>query len=166
MKTSIKDFHQPQMQNGEFVTFHTDSLAQMEQYKIQGKFLPQIEQYRTRLDELTRTYAVYAASELTSESDKLDQARDKAYSAFKSWVKVCLNEEDQEVVSAAERVMFVVDETEIDAGHPLRLSTNKETASINSLISNLTPLHADIEQIGAKARLTKLADANQAFADL
>lgn len=166
MKTSIKNFYQTEMQNGEFVTFHTDSLAQMEQHGIKNKFLPQIELYRTRIDELRRTYAVYAASELTTESEKQDQARDRAYSAFKSFVKVCLNEDDQGVVDAAERVMFVIRKTEIDTGNPLRLPSNKETASINSLIANLALLNADIELMGAKTRFARLADVNQAYADL
>ncbi len=163
MKTSIEKFYQSSMQHGEFVSFHGDSLVQMEESEVKTKFIPQLEQYRKAVERLRKVYAVYAASELTAESDRRDALRDKAYSGFKSYVKICTSEDEEDVAAAAGRILFVIEKNEIDSGNPLRIGATKETAALDNLEANLAPLAADIEKIGAKNRFTKLTEANHAY---
>ncbi len=167
MAEFINDFYQPQMQNGEFVTFHNDSLEEMEQADLGRWFTPELDIYRDCVKGMNRTFAVFSASSLSPEITRLDQVRDKCYSALKAFVKVHMNDdEDVEKSAAAERIMFIIRKTAVDAGNPLLLGLTKETAAINNLLTNLEPAANDIELIGATRKLEKLADANRAFARL
>jgi hypothetical protein len=167
MTEFIHDFYQSQMQNGEFIAFHNDTLEEMERANIGRWFTLESDAYRDRVTETGRTFAVFSASSLSPEITRLDQVRGQRYSALKAFVKVQANDdEDAEKAAAAERILFIIRKTAIDAGNPLRLGLVKETAAINTLLANLEPVTGDIEQIGATRQLEKLADANRAFAGL
>jgi hypothetical protein len=163
----INDFYQPQMQNGEFVAFHNETLEETERAGLGQRFTPEMDAYRDRIKGMNRTYAVFSASSLSPEITRLDQVRDKRYSALKAFVKVQVNDdEDTEKAAAAERVLFIIRKTDIDTGRPLLLGMAKATAAINTLLANLEPVAADIERIGATRNLEKLAEVNRTFAGL
>jgi hypothetical protein len=164
---NIGTFYLPQLHNGEHVAFHSESLEQLNHTgpAVLG-VSKQVETYTDTLNEQKQTIDVFVASELSAESDKLDRRRDKAYSAFKAFLKVYANDEDGALSEAAERILFVVRESAIDVGDPLRLGMAKETTAVNSLLRNLEPFRADIELIGAAGRLNELQAANRSFEEL
>jgi hypothetical protein len=163
----IKLFYLPQLQNGEHTSFHSESLEHLTRT---GPALlgvsEQTEIYSNALNEQKRTVDVFSASKLSIESDKLEKRRDRAYSAFKAYLKVYANDGDIALNEAAERILFVVRESAIETGNPLHLGLAKETSAINSLLRNLEPLRSDLELIGAINRLNELQAANSAFAEL
>jgi hypothetical protein len=164
---NIKKFYLPQLHNGEHVAYHEESLEQLNNANpVVLGVQEQTGTYGVALNEEKLELDVFGASELSSESAKLDRRRDKAYSAFKAFLKVCANDMNDSVSEAAERLLFVVRQSAINAGDPLRLGLAKATTAINSLLRNLEPLSADVELIGATGRLTELAAANHAFEEL
>jgi hypothetical protein len=164
----IKSFYLPQLHNGEHVTFHEESFEQLNRTNNPASLgvVEQTETYAAALNEEKLTIDVFAASELSSESLKRDRMRDKAYSAFKAWLKIYANDPDTAVSEAAERLLFIVRQTAADTGNPLLLGLTKETAAINSLLRNLEPHRADIELTGAAGRLKALETANRSFEEL
>jgi hypothetical protein len=163
----INDFYLPQLHNGENVNFHHESLEQLDKANPASLGVKeQIVAYHAACDELKLSVDVFSSSTLSAESTRLDAQRDRAYSAFKSYVKVYLNDDDQGKSEAAERIIAVIRNTERELGHPLLLGLAKETTTLSSLLRNLAPLAADIERIGAADRLKNLENANQAYADL
>ncbi|MDR2773668.1 MAG: DUF6261 family protein [Tannerella sp.] len=163
----INDFYLPQLHNGENVNFHHESLEQLD--KADPAKLGVMEQtkvYHAAYDELKLTVDVFSTSTLSAESTRLDTLRDRAYSAFKSYVKVYLNDEDEGKSEAAERIIAVIRNTERELGTPLLLGLSKETTVLFSLVRNLDSLAADVDRIGATDRLKSLENANQAYADL
>jgi hypothetical protein len=163
----INNFYLPQLHNGENVNFHNESLEQLE--KANPSELGVEEQtrtYRSACGNLKQSIDVFESSELSAESTRLDARRDRAYSGFKSYVKVYLNDEDVKKSEAAERIMAVIRNTERELGHPLLVGMAKESTVLSSLSRNLLPLATDIELIGATDRLKKLEAANQEYIDL
>jgi hypothetical protein len=163
----VKSFYLPQLHNGEHTAYHEESSTQLN--NADPATLGVSEHAVTYANALTgqkRTIDVFAASERSPESSKLDQLRDKAYSALKAYLKVYANDPDNTLSEAAERLLFVVRKSAIDAGDPLRLGLAKETTAINSLLRNLEPLRADIELIGASQRFNALETANRSFEEL
>jgi hypothetical protein len=149
------------------VNFHNESLEQLENANPEQLGVEeQTGEYRSACGELKQSIDVFTASELSSESTRLDECRDRAYSGFKSYVKVYLNDDDNEQSEAAERIMDVIRKTEREIGNPLLLGLAKESTALSSLSRNLAPLAADIERIGAADRLQKLEKANQEYIDL
>ncbi|MDR3260682.1 MAG: DUF6261 family protein [Tannerella sp.] len=165
--SSIISFYLPQLHNGENVSFHNDSLEQLERHDpVQLGVVEEVNEYRGAVNELKTTIDVFSASVLSPESTRRDKHRDHSYSALYAFVKVCLNEEDEEKVDAAERIISVMRKSRQELGDPLHLGLAKESTAIASLLRNLEPLADDIRTIGATARLNKLAEANQAYIDL
>ena len=164
---TVKSFYLPQLHNGENANFHHESLEQLEKSvpSILG-VKEQILAYHTGCEGLDRAIDVYMASELSAESTRRDGIRDRAYSAFKAYVKVYLNDENEEITEAAEQVMAIIRNTERELGNPLLLGSAKESATLLSLLRNLEPYSAAIERIGATNRLKKLEEANQSYIDL
>jgi hypothetical protein len=163
----VENFYLPQLHNGENVNFHHESLKQLDSAdpaKLGVK--EQAEAYQAAYDELTLTVDVFSASELSPESTRLDTRRDHSYSAFKAYTKVYLNDDDEKKSAAAERIIAVIRKEERELGNPVLLGLTKETTALSSLLRNLEPLTADIEQIEAVGRLQNLKNANQTFADL
>jgi hypothetical protein len=163
----IDIFYLPRLHNGENVNFHYESLEQLE--KANPSELGVEEQtraYRSACGNLKQSVDVFESSELSVESTRLDTRRDHAYSGFKSYVKVYLNDEDEPKSEAAERIIAVIRNTERELGNPLLLGLAKESTALSSLSRNLAPLAADIELIGAAGRLEKLETANQEYIDL
>jgi hypothetical protein len=149
------------------VNFHHESVEQLDKAdpaKLGVK--EQADTYRAACDELNLTVDVFSASELSPESTRRDTRRDRAYSALKAYVKVYLNDDDEKKSAAAERIIAVIRNEERELGNPLLLGLAKETTTLSSLLRNLEPLKADLEQIEATGRLQNLKDANQAFIDL
>jgi hypothetical protein len=163
----IDTFYLPQLHNGENVNFHHESLGLLDNSdSVKLSVREQIVTYRAAYDELKLTIDVFSSSELSSESTRQDDRRDRAYSALKSYVKVYLNDDDEEMSEAAERIIVVIRNEERELGNPLLLGLVKETTVLSGLLRNLEPLAADIERIGATGRLKNLEDANQAYIDL
>ncbi|MDR1129968.1 MAG: DUF6261 family protein [Prevotellaceae bacterium] len=163
----VKNFYFPQMHNGEHTAFHGESFEQLNRANPALLGVPeQTDAYGKALNEQKLTVDVFAASELSPESLELDRSRDKKYSAFKAYLKVYANDANEVLSGAAERLLFVVRKSAIDAGNPLRLGMVKETVAINSLLRNLEPLRADVELIGATGRLQALETANRSFEEL
>jgi hypothetical protein len=163
----IKKFYMPQMHNGEHVEFHVESHEQLNQENPAALGISeQAGTYGNAINEEKQSIAVFSASELSSESLKLDQVRGKAYSAFKAWLKVYANDTYSSLSEAAERLLFVVRKSAIDAGDPLSLGLTQETSAINSLLQSLEPLRPDIDLIGATNKLYALEAANRAFEKL
>lgn len=153
--------------NGENVNFHNESLEQLENANpAQLGVEEQTRTYGSACGDLKLSFDVFEASELSAESSRLDVCRDRAYSGFKSYVKVCLNDDDEEQSEAAERIIAVIRKTEREIGNPLLLGLAKESTALSSLSRNLAPLAADVERIGATGRLRKLETANQEYIDL
>jgi hypothetical protein len=163
----VRNFYLPQMHNGEHTAFHGESLEHLNiaNPALLGVY-EQTTGYSNALTGQKRTIDVFAASKQSSESSRIDQLRDKAYSALKAYLKVYANDADNLLSDAAERVLFVVRKSAIDVGDPLRLGLAKATNAINSLLRNLEPLNTDIELIGAAGRLNALKDANRLFEEL
>jgi hypothetical protein len=163
----IKQFFMRPLHNGEHVTFNEETL---EHLRLADPELlgvsEQIETYRNAVDEEKLTIDVLTASELAPESVKIDKQRDRAYSAFKSYLKLYAHDTDNVLSEAAKRLLFVIRKSSIELGNPLRLGSIKETTAINSLLRNLEPLSTDIELIGATKRLSELAAANRSFEEL
>jgi hypothetical protein len=152
------------MHNGEHVEFHVESHEQLNQENPAALGISeQTVIYGNAINEEKQSIAVFSASELSSESLRLDQVRGKAYSAFKAWLKVYANDTDSSLSEAAERLLFVVRKSAIDVGDPLSLGLTKETSAINSLLQSLEPFRSEIELIGAANKLEALAAANRAF---
>jgi hypothetical protein len=163
----IKKFYFPQLHNGEHVAYHEESLEQLNQADPTALGVAeQTKTYSVALNEEKLDIDVFEASELSSESAKLDKRRDRAYSAFKAFLKVCANDTNEFVSEAAERLLFVVRQSAIEVGNPLVLGMVKATTSINSLLRNLEPFNADIELIGAVSRLNELTTVNHSFEEL
>ncbi|MDR0603457.1 MAG: DUF6261 family protein [Bacteroidales bacterium] len=163
----IKSFYLPQLHNGESANFHHESLEQLE--KSDPSILGVSEQilaYHSVCEGLDRAIDVYMSSDLSIESTRRDGIRVRAYSAFKAYVKVYLNDENEEIVEAAEHVIAIIRSMEREHGNPVSLGLVKGSTALLSLLRNLEPYSADIERIGATARLKKLAEANQSFIDL
>jgi hypothetical protein len=164
---TINYFYLPQLHNGENVNFHHETLEQLD--KADPSVLGVAEQiiaYHTACKGLDSAVDVYSSSELSSESTRRDASRDRAYSAFKSYVKVYLNDDNEENTEAAERIMSIIRSTERELGNPLHLGLTKESTVLLSLLRNLEPCLTDVERIGATGRLKKLEEANQAYIDL
>jgi ribosomal protein L9 len=163
----VRSFYLPQMHNGEHTAYHVESLEQLNRANpaLSGVY-EQTATYANALNEQKLTIDVFAASEMSPESAKLDKLRDKAYSAFKAYLKVYVNDPDIALSEAAERILFVVRKSAIDVGDPLRLGQVKATTATNSLLRNLEPLRADIEMIKATRRLNALETANHSFENL
>ncbi|MDR1896785.1 MAG: hypothetical protein LBR10_08350 [Prevotellaceae bacterium] len=105
---SIHSFYLPQLHNGENVNFHAESLEQLD--KADPAKLGVGEQtlaYRAAYGDLKFSVDVFSASELSPESSRRDAGRDRAYSAFTSFVKVYVNDDDEVKSVAAERVLDV-----------------------------------------------------------
>jgi hypothetical protein len=115
---------------------------------------------------LQLTVDVFSVDKLSKESAELDNRRDRAYSAFKAYIKVCLNEEDEAKVQAAEQIIAVVRQSAQELGNPITLGMVKKSTALLSLLRNLEPLACEIEQTGAAARLKQLNNTNQAFIDI
>ncbi|MDR1676687.1 MAG: DUF6261 family protein [Tannerella sp.] len=149
------------------MNFHFESLEQMDRA---NPALPgvaeQIPAYRAACEELKRSIDVFSSSELSAESTRLDLLRDRAYSALKAFLKVCLNDDDEAKFEAAERILAILRNTEQELGHPLHVGLAKESVILTSLLRNLEPCSEDFERIGATGRLKRLEDANQAYVDL
>jgi predicted Zn-dependent protease len=163
----IKTFHLPQLHNGESMTFHEESYEQLSHADpAQFGISDPVAIYRDAIAEQRLSIDVFTSSEKSDKSIKLDNQRDRKYSAFKAYLKVYVNDEDSVMSEAAERILFVVRKSALDNGDPTRLGLAKETTAINSLLRNLEPLHADIELIGAAERLNELSTANRLFEEL
>jgi hypothetical protein len=163
----INSFYLTQLHNGESANYHNESLEQLnsaDPVKLGVK--EQVDIYRTACSELKFSIDVFSSSELSSESTRLDSRRDRGYSALKSYVKVYLNDDDGKKREAAERIMSVIRKEERELGNPLLLGLAKESTALSSLLRNLEPFAADIEQIEAGGRLQNLKDANQVYIDL
>jgi hypothetical protein len=164
---NIKSFYLAQLHNGEHAAFHGETFEQLLRADpVQLGVAEQAETYRNAIAEQKLTMDVFAASELSPESVRRDQRRDRAYSSFKAWLKVYAGDADSSLSEAAERLLFVVRESAKDVGDPTHLGMTKETTAINSLLRNLEPLRADVERIGAAGRLDELTAANRAFEEL
>jgi hypothetical protein len=85
---------------------------------------------------------------------------------LKSFVKICLNADEEEISEAAERVIAVIRKSERELGNPLSLGLAKESTALASLLRNLEPCSADIERIGATDWVKRLETASQAYIDL
>jgi hypothetical protein len=163
----IENFYLPQLHNGENVNFHHESLEQLDSADpTKLGVQKQAVTYHAAFDELKLTVDVFSSSELSPESTRQDARRDRAYSALKSYVKVYLNDDDGKKSEAAKRIIAVIRNGERELGNPLLLGLAKETTALSSLLRNLEPLKADLEQIGATDRLKNLEEANQAYIDL
>lgn len=161
---SIVPFYTPQMQNGEVMNFHSDTLEEMDAAGVGTRFPERMETYRASAVNLKRTFDVFAASELSAAAQKLDARRDRIWSSFKAFLKICLNEDDMpETTAAAERVMFTVRSAVSDVGDPLSLGMTAESAAIDSIVRSLEAVSAELEQTGAKHFVEKLAVANREF---
>jgi hypothetical protein len=137
----IRSFYLPQLHNGEHVAFHKESHEQLlHANPIQLGVPEQIKTYNDAIVEQKRAIAVFSTSEKSAESEKLDKRRDKEYSAFKAYLKVYANDEDNALSEAVERILFMVRKSAIDNGNPTHLGLAKETTAINSLLCNLEPL--------------------------
>jgi hypothetical protein len=163
----INSFYLAQMHNGEHTAFHSESIEHTDRANpgLLGVG-EQVTSYKNALNEQKLAIDVFAASKQSAESLRLDQSRDKAYSALKAYLKVCVNDLDDTLSDAAERVLFVVRKSAIDVGNPLDIGLAKATTAVNSLLRNLEPLRADIELVGATGRLNALEAANRAFEEL
>jgi hypothetical protein len=165
--SAVSNFYLPQMQNGENVAFHSETLEQLDHAGPSGLGVEkETEEYRTAQTELKLTLDVFAASDLSPESTRRDWQRDRDYSAFKAYIKVYMNEGDEQKAEAAERIMFVIRKSAVDVGNPLLLGLTKESTAISSLVRNLEPLAGDIELIGATDRFNRLKEANRQYIDL
>jgi hypothetical protein len=164
---NIKAFYLAQLHNGEHVAYHSESLEHLIRANpVSLGVSEQTETYKDAMNEEKLTIDVLTASELSTESEKLDHKRDKAYSALKAYLKLCANDEDSSVSEVAERILFVLRESAAEVGNPLYLGLAKETTAINSLLRNLEPLQDDVELIGATNRVNALKNANRAFEEL
>jgi hypothetical protein len=165
--STISNLYLPQLHNGENVAFHHDTLAQLDHADpVKLGVGEQVTEYRSAFNELKTTFDVFSGSHLSPELTKKDKRRDNAYSAFKAYVKVYANDEDEAAAAAAERLLSVIRKSAQEVGDPLLLGLTKESSAISSLLRNLEPLAADVNRIGAAGRLQQLADANQAYIDL
>jgi hypothetical protein len=163
----IRTFYLPQLHNGEHVAFHEESLEQLLRANPSSLgVVEQVEAYSNAFTGQKHSIDVFAASEKSAESAKLDKRRDHGYSAFKAYLKVYANDRDTALSEAAERILFAVRKAATDNGDPLLLGLAKETTAINSLVRILEPLRDDIERIGATNRLEELATANRLFEEL
>jgi hypothetical protein len=164
---TVNQIYLPQLHNGENANFHRDSLEQLEKAgtDILG-ITAQYGAYSVACKDLQLTIDVFSVNKLSKESAELDNRRDRAYSALKAYIKVCLNEEDEAKARAAEQIITVVRQSAQEVGNPLTLGMIKESTALLSLLRNLEPLATEIEQIGATARLNQLKEANQAFIDI
>ena len=166
-EVNVEGIYLPQLQNGENVNFHLDSVEQLEQSDIALLGVTeQFPEYKASVRELENTIDVFSASALSKESLRLDQIRDRKYSAMKAFVKVMLNDDDEVKVAAAERIMDVIRKSEQEFGNPIFLSMVKESTALSSLVRNLEPLSDDVRLIDAESKLNGLKEANQAFIDL
>jgi hypothetical protein len=164
---TINFFYLPRLRNGENLNFHFESVEQLD--RANPDLLGVAEQtktYRVACEGLKRSVDVFSASELSAESTRLDMRRDRAYSASKAFLKLCLNDEDETKAEVAERIITIFRNTEKELGHPINVGLAKESVIISSLLRNLEPYSADIEQIGATDRIKRLEEANQAYIDL
>ena len=95
-EVNVEGIYLPQLQNGENVNFHLDSVEQLEQSDIALLGVTeQFPEYKASVRELENTIDVFSASALSKESLRLDQIRDRKYSAMKAFVKVMLNDDDE-----------------------------------------------------------------------
>jgi hypothetical protein len=164
---TIKSFYLPQLQNGKNLNFHFELLEELDRADpAMPGITDQIPVYRSSCEELKRSVDVFSSSELSAESLRLDLHRDRTYSALKAYLKVCLNEEDEEISEAAERLLTILRNTEQELGHPLHVGLVKESTILASLLRNFEPFADDLKRIGATGRLKRLEEANQAYVDL
>jgi hypothetical protein len=163
----INDFSLPRLHNGENVNFHHESLGLLDNSNpVMLGVRKQAVTYHSAYDELKLTIDVFSSSELSPELTRLENRRDRTYSALKAYVKVYLNDDDEEISEAAEHIIAVIRNEERELGNPLKIGSTKETTVLLSLLRNLAPLADDIDRIGAANRLKSLEDANQAYIDL
>jgi hypothetical protein len=163
----ISSIYLSHLHNGENVAFHLETLEQLDHAGLSGLGVQeQVDEYRTVQAELKLSLDVFSASDLSTELIRMDKQRDRSYSAFKSYIKVYLNDDDEQKIEAAERIMSVIRKSASEVGNPLLLGMTKETTALSSLIRNLEPLAGDIELIGASNRLNRLKETNQQFTGL
>jgi hypothetical protein len=163
----INNIYLPQLHHSESLSFHHDSLEQMDRADpVRLGVDQQVRDYRFSCEDLKLTIDVFSTGTLSQESLRRDNIRERSYAAVKAYTKVYLNDEDEANVAAAERIISVIRQSDQEVGNPLRIGMTKKTTAIASLLRNLEPLSDDIRQIGADARIRRLADANQAFIDL
>jgi hypothetical protein len=87
--------------------------------------------------EVPKTIDVFSADNSSHVLSLKDAIRDKAYSATKSYIKLCLNSEDESRIAAAERVMTTIRRTVIEIGDPLKSGAVNESTILESLVRNL-----------------------------
>jgi hypothetical protein len=156
-----------QLQVGENSNFHHETLEVLENSDTeQLGVLEQVVEYKAAVVELDDTIDVFSASELAKASARIDEVRDRKYSAFKAFTKVMINDDDEAKTAAAERIIVVLRNSEQELGNPLTLGMVKESTALSSLVRNLEPLASDIQLIGAEDKLNNLKEANQSFIDL
>jgi hypothetical protein len=165
--SSIYSFYFPQLPYGVDASFHNDTIVQLEKVDpITSKMPEQLKKYILAYDDLKATIDVFSRSKLSKESTEYDKRRVKLYSAFKAYVKVYLNDENEEKVIAAEKIMDVIRLTELEIGKITVIGMAKTTTATLSLLRNLESLETEIRQIDAEDRLMRLTVANQEFVDL
>lgn len=107
--------------------------------------------------------SVEQGSQLTAQRDAADMRRNKTHSALYCQTKTFINiEEDAETSAAGQRVMRIIRQV----GNPWKVSDQAKTSLITELINELKPYADDIEKMGAKWLVDKLADANNRFMEL
>jgi hypothetical protein len=148
------------LQNGEYVSFMAETDLQIVDNGVEkmgiGGLYPL---FKDGLTNVQRTYGVLPGNPLTEAKDNAEHHRDNRYMAFSISARNATYDSDPAISEAADRVLKVIDEI----GNPIKLSDSKETAELLNLQTNLQPLAAEIELIGAGGRLTELVEANEEF---
>jgi hypothetical protein len=107
--------------------------------------------------------SVETGSTLTGLREASDLRRNRSHSALFNYTKTfTYNDDDAKACGAAQRIMRIIRQV----GNPWNVSDQAKTSLITELINELKPYAADIEGIGAKWLVDKLAAANLRYTEL
>jgi hypothetical protein len=114
----------------------------------------------------TLTYKIILKQELTEEKATADHARDVSFTGIRATVKTARLHFDPETVSAANRIMILLD----NYNYPTpvaKLPYDAETAALDNVVDDLRGKYAaDAAKVGISAWVEQLAAQNKHFKSL
>ena len=159
----ISKIHLKGLRNEEHFQFHTEIVGLIESNNPQALgvdgLLPG---YKANHADEAEALDLIRKSAVTDDLATADTLRDTTFMGMKAALKSARNHFQAEKRQAAARVKIVFDHY----GKVTLKPYDEETASINSLLTDLQPLSADLATLGLTDWATELAANNQAFATL
>ena len=160
MSMKIEKIDLKGLRNEEHFQFHTETLSLIESSNPQALGIDGLlPAYKANYSDEAEALDVIRKSAVTDDLSKADTLRDTTLMGMKAALKSAGNHFQAEKRQAAARVKIVFDHY----GKVTLKPYDEETAAINSLLTDLQPLAADLATLGLTDWVTELGANNRAF---